>query len=197
MSVSALGEYFESIANSFAAETNPDGLEPPPVAVWFGRKEAYRQDNRGTMGRVAIMPGEPSGAAGSETAPRYPGSDPRPLKDTGEKFTVYLWGYDRRRGFEEGELAQYEVADALYRAWRKYTFLKYEGTVTMDSRRWRSPERIERQFGRELEVVCTIRSPVRDEGLTVLTGVGADIHVTAIDITDSTTVSMDTLSKGD
>jgi hypothetical protein len=167
-STSDLGKYFESIAASIALETNPDDDDPAPVAVRFGRREVYRQDNFGPNGRIVIAYGAPEGDAGTEAACRYPGGDPIPLVDTLDTFTVYVWGCDPTDTSEDhSELAQYDATDALFRLWRALTYGTdtYKGWndfVRIQSRAWVNPKNIERQYGKEMQIVCQFRSPVLD-----------------------------------
>lgn len=169
--------------------------ESPGVVVAFGRKESIKQLNqgRGRAGRVVFHEGDPGGDAGGETAARpfgalaFDDSEPRALVDNLEKFTIYVWGVDLDN--KEDAAAQHDAAWALYSSVRRAIFNAANGRVTIDGKRWRSPERVERTFGRELEIVGTIRAQVVDEPMALVDDVSAHATVEALGETETFTTS--------
>jgi len=178
--MSELGLLFQHVKTAIAAED-------ASIEVAFGRREVSKQINLGgrRSGRIVLHEGAPDGDIGEEVAPRWPGTEPRPLKDELEKFTVYIWGHDNVH--PQDELKQHDAAWALYCAWRRIVFKKAEGRAAQLSKRWKSPQRIERAFGKEIEVVCTIRSQVLDVPLVIVEGVASTTTLTGLDETEVVT----------
>jgi hypothetical protein len=178
----------------FAVIRDELSVEYPGVSVVFGPREAPKQLNQGTgrANRVVFTPGDPSGDAGEEVAPRYPGSDPRPLKDELEKFTVFVWGYDHTNAQDGAR--QHDAAWSLFCAWRRAVFLNAEGRVSILNKAWVSPDRVQLPFGMELRIVCEIRSQVLDQVLGVsdyveASGAVAELTAEDLDATQTATTS--------
>ena len=163
--------------------------EDQTIEVVFGRREVAKQLNQGVnrAGRIAFHEGDPGGDIGEEVPPRWVGGEPRPLKDEQELFTVYVWGHDNR--WPQDDVKQHDAAWALFCAWRRIVFLKAEGRVAIKSKRWKSPQRIERAFGKEIEIVCTIRSQVLDVPLTIVEGVASETILTGLGETETVTTA--------
>lgn len=178
--MSELADLFEHVRQAIRAED-------PSLEVVFGRREVSKQLNQGLKraGRIVFHEGTPDGDIGEEVAPRWPGSEPRPLKDELEAFTVYIWAHSSL--WPQDELKQHEAAWTLFCAWRRIVFLKAEGRAAIKSKRWKSPGRIERPFGKEMEVVCTIRSQVLDTRLATVEGVASETTITGLGETETIT----------
>lgn len=147
----ALESLFERVSASFAA----DGIQAANV---FGWRQPATHIASG-FARIAWVPGNTGGAVGETTAPRHPGSIPRPLLMLRELFTVYISAADN--GAPESELAQYHITRMLRDAWLRAVYLAAHGTFRIRDEQWITDRR-ERRHGAAIRLVCEIEAPIVD-----------------------------------
>jgi hypothetical protein len=150
----ALERLFDAVATRFTVE----GTAADNVFGWRARS-LQREDGKS---RVAWIPGDPSGAAGSVTAAKQPGRNPRPIATLEELFTVEIIGVDPNAG--EDERAQWKATRLLRDAWHRAVYLAAHGTFTIKSEVW-VDDKTQRRFGTMLRIVATIEAMVPDEPL--------------------------------
>lgn len=177
--MSELTDFFRHVEAQFR-------IEDPHISICFGRREVAKQINQGTRraGRIVFHEGAPDGDAWREEPVRWVGSAPqRPLVDLLERFTVDVWGFDPTRA--EDAAAQHDATLGLFRAFRRILFHKAEGRCRIESSRWKAPQRNERKFGMEVELVCNIRTQVLDYPVEVLEGLASTTTLTALGETET------------
>ncbi len=150
----ALERLYDAVSARFVAE----GTDAPNVFGWRARS-LQREDGKS---RIAWVPGDPSGNAGSEAPARQPGRNPRPIATFAELFTVEIIGVDPDAG--EDERAQWKATRLLRDAWFRAVYLAAHGTFSIKSQVW-LVDKTQRRFGTMLRIVATIDSMVPDEPL--------------------------------
>jgi hypothetical protein len=150
----ALERLYDDVSARFIAE----GTDAPNVFGWRSRS-LQREDGKS---RIAWIPGDPSGNAGSEAPARQPGRNPRPIATFAELFTVEIIGVDPNAG--EDERAQWKATRLLRDAWYRAVYLAARGTFAIKSEVW-LVDKTQRRFGTMLRIVATIDSMVPDEPL--------------------------------
>ena len=174
--VLALEALFDAVSARFTAEG-------PTAANVFG----WREPGKHPVGhRIAWVPGDPGGNAGSIRPARNPGGNPRALATFVELFTVEITANEPTT--PENERAQYHAARMLRDAWHRAVYLAAHGTFAIRSERW-ILDRIERQHGATYQIVCELEAMVPDavqESAPVDTGAQIDVH--KLDVTEVLTV---------
>jgi hypothetical protein len=147
----ALEKLFDDVVARFTAE----GVAVPNT---FGWREPPRH---GPTSRICWVPGDPTGSAGEDAPPKYPGRNPRPLATLRELFTVYITGADLTPNLKESERAQWKATRLLYDVWRRAVYLAAYGTMTIREVRW-AVDHNERRYGATLIVVSSLEAMIPD-----------------------------------
>jgi hypothetical protein len=119
---------------------------------------AVAQHAPNNMPRIVWVPGDhPGGNLGELAAPKYPGQNPRPIKQLNELFTVFISASDPRD--PENERAQYHVARMLYEVWIQAVYTIASGWFSIRSQTW-VPNQLERRYGCTLRVLGQVEAPI-------------------------------------
>jgi hypothetical protein len=168
--VLALEALYDAVAARFTAE----GTLATNVFGW-------REPGKHFAGaRIAWIPGDPAGNAGSASPARNPGRNPRPIATFLELFTVEI--STSQPATPENERAQYRAVRLLRDAWHRAVYHATHGTIAIRSEVW-IVDRKERRFGAALRLVCELEAMVPDQALEgAPVDTGASIQMDALDI---------------
>lgn len=148
--------------------------EGADVAQPFGWRAPSEQS--GSINRIAWVPGDPSGGAGTFRAAKYPGRLPaRPLLTMVERFQVVVSSYDDAD--PDSEIKQYAATRRLFDAWLRACYLAAHGTFTADAPTWVHVTN-ERRLGAALRCVCSVESMIPDEQAETMPAEGRKAIVT-------------------
>ena len=171
MTVFALESLFDAV------KAHMDGLFAAGlVPVVWGRLEPQQQLNRGTVGRVVLVPNAPDGSIGPIEDPEQPGRDPKPLYSHVRKFHFLIWGQnptftggtqDKSRADDHVvELLLHEVCRAVYLAthlWGADAFTEQKTSpVVLGEPVVLKPEQ-QHPFGVEYRLPGTVQSAIVDQ----------------------------------
>lgn len=109
--------------------------------------------------RIAWVPGDASGNAGTMAPPRNPGGRPRSIGTLLELFSVLISATDLTA--LENEQAQYRAVRLLRDAWYAAVFNAAHGTFTIKSEQWLT-DKLERRYGATLRIVCELQARIPD-----------------------------------
>ena len=118
---------------------------------------ALAQHPPNSMPRIVWVPGDhPGGNLGDLAAPRYPGRDPRPIKQLNELFTVFISARDPRE--PENERAQYHITRMLYEVWIQAVYTVASGWFEIRSQAW--VPNLVRGYGCTIRVLGLVNAPI-------------------------------------
>lgn len=173
----ALEALYDAVVAQFAADGT---IAKQP----FGWREVAKYP---VGARIAWVPGDPRFNVGADGPARNPGRNPRPIGTLHELFQCVISANDPSA--PEDERAQYKATRLLYDAWRRAVYLAARGTFTIESQEWLG-DKTQRRFGTAIRVVCSIEAMIPDEPFaTAPVDVGADIAVSELDVTETTTAT--------
>jgi len=155
--VLALEKLFDTVVARFATEgTN--------ITSKFGWREPYRQ--LGQPAKIVWVPGDPTGDMGALVAPKYPGSNPRPLQNLEERFHVFISGADPTA--PQDERKQYHATRLLYDAWVRAVYLAAHGTfnVSTFNSAW-VIDKNEKRYGAAIRVSGAIQAVIPDSAVPI------------------------------
>lgn len=181
--VYALPKLFDDVVALFAAESTL-------IPNLFGWREPAKQFIDAS--RICWVPGDASGKSAIVEPPKFPGRNPRPLWTVVEAVTFEVYGFDASD--PENELKQYKAVIAVRDALLRAIYLKAHGTVKVQDLTWIKPERMQRRHGAALKILATIENMVPDAAMPIAgdghCGVGANIAVTELDVTEPVIVEV-------
>ena len=163
----SLPHLFDAVVARFA-------LDGTNVPQFFGWLEPSRQ--MPGLTRIVWIPGDPSGAMGEVTAPKYTGMNPRQRATLHELCTVEITAFDA--GAQAVERSQYQVAREIFDAWLRAVDVAAVGTYSIVKTEWVGGDRVLRA-GATIRVVFSVQSPVFDLPIPVApadTGALIDVH---------------------
>lgn len=182
---------FEKLYDDVVARFAAEGVYTGSTAVVqpFGWRSPFEQYDG--VNRIAWVPGDVSGNAGTVKPAKYPGRLPRrPLATLHERFYVVVSSFDPAD--YENERKQYVATRLLRDAWHRACYLAAHGTWTIESETWIQTHN-ERRLGAALRVVCTIEAMVPDEVLEQMPTDGAQAVIvqSELSVDETLTVARD------
>jgi hypothetical protein len=114
--------------------------------------------------RIVWVPGDPAGAAGTITAPKNPGTIPKPLFTFLESFHVIISGFGDAADPVD-ELKAWKTTRFLFDQWLRAIYLNALGTFQLVRQDWvRAGTRDYVRYGTAMIAVGAIQSAVMDIG---------------------------------
>lgn len=148
----ALEWLFTTVRDQFIAE----GI---PAENRFGWRVPAQLTPTANIDRIAWVPGDPTGIAGTMGPPRNPGGNPRSLGTYAELFYVEIQAADITD--LENELAQWRKVRILRDQWYRAVYHAAYGIFEIQAEQWLT-DRLERRYGAALRVLATIDAMVPD-----------------------------------